>query len=689
MVMKINMPPVKYDIVRLSGGMDLVTPTLSLAPGFARDSINFEQNQQGGYSRVQGYERVDGRPSPSDATFGVLQVAFTGTIVVGNTITGGTSGATGVVFYVDVPGGIVAYTKATGSFQVAETLLVAAVPQATVVELGAPTTSALFSAQMQNLAADVYRADITVVPGSGPVRGITYLNGVLYAFRNNAGGTAVDIYRSSATGWTAVPLGSQISFVNGNNGGAEPIDGVTINGQTSGATAVLRRTATQSGAWSGTAAGRFIVSNVTGVWQNGENIRVGVTVIAVSASTMAAIALLPGGRFEFDQFNFANSSGTRAMRAYGADGVNKGFEFDGTTLAPITTGMPVDMPTHVAVHKNHVFFSFGPSAQHSGINAPFTWTAVSGAAELLVKGTVTNFQVQAGAQDTGAMLITSRNSTAVLYGTSSSDWNLVTYEDSTGALAYTTQNIGNTYMLDDRGVLSLGNTLAYGNFDSASITQQIQPWLEQRQSSVLASSVSRRKTQYRLYFGDGSALHMTFKKGKLVGAMPIQTPNIFNVTCEGEDGSGLQVIYVGATNGFVYQIDAGTSFDGESIGATLPLVFNSIGSPRTLKRFRKAALEVTGIGYGEFSFSYALGYNVTTIGQPGLVDHMLPLSPTFWDSFVWDAFVWDGINLAPEECEVDGTAENIACIIASDSDYFESFTINSIVIHYSPRRGMR
>jgi len=683
-----NMPPVRHDTVRLTGGMDLVTPTLSLPPGFARDSVNFEANQQGGYSRVQGYERFDGRPSPSDASFGVVQVAFTGAIAPGDVITGVTSLATAVVFYVDVPTGVVAYTKETGTFIVGETLTVAAVPQATVTALGAPTTSALFTAMMQNFAADVYRADITMVPGSGPVRGVTYLNGQMYAFRNNLGGTAVGIYRSSAGGWVNVPLGSQIAFTAGL---IEPQEGNVINGATSGATAVIRRVATQSGAWGTTAAGRFIVDTVVGFWANGEVIRLGATPIATAAvvGAFSTITLLPGGRFEFDQFNFTGSNGQRVLRAYGADGVNRGFEFDGTTVAPIITGMPTDTPTHVAVHKNHVFFSFGPSVQHSGINAPFAWTAISGAGELLVKGPVTNFQVQAGAQETGAMLITSRNATAVLYGTSSADWNLVTYEDSTGALAYTTQNIGNTLMLDDRGVLSLANTLAYGNFSSASITQPIQPWLEQRQSGVLCSSVTRRKTQYRLYFNDGSGLHMTFKGGKLIGAMPIQMPHIFNVACEGEDGNGLQVIFVGATNGYVYQVDAGTSFDGENIGATLPLVFNAIGSPRILKRYRKAALEVTGSGYAEFSFSYTLGYNVTTIGQPGFSDHVLPLTASFWDQFVWDQFVWDGINLAPEECELDGTAENIACIIASDSDLYESFTINSIVIHYTPRRGMR
>ena len=69
-----KMPPTQYDIIQLRGGLDLVTPTLSLPSGVARDAVNYEVSITGGYSRIAGYERFDGRPNPSDATYTLLTV---------------------------------------------------------------------------------------------------------------------------------------------------------------------------------------------------------------------------------------------------------------------------------------------------------------------------------------------------------------------------------------------------------------------------------------------------------------------------------------------------------------------------------------------------------------------------------------------------------------------------------------
>ena len=49
-----GMAPVKYDLIRMNGGLDLVTPTLSLPPGVARDALNFEASITGGYTRIAG-----------------------------------------------------------------------------------------------------------------------------------------------------------------------------------------------------------------------------------------------------------------------------------------------------------------------------------------------------------------------------------------------------------------------------------------------------------------------------------------------------------------------------------------------------------------------------------------------------------------------------------------------------------
>lgn len=59
------------------GGLDLTTPSLRLHSGALRDVLNFEVAQFGGYSRVEGYERYDGRFSPSLASYTIVQITPT------------------------------------------------------------------------------------------------------------------------------------------------------------------------------------------------------------------------------------------------------------------------------------------------------------------------------------------------------------------------------------------------------------------------------------------------------------------------------------------------------------------------------------------------------------------------------------------------------------------------------------
>jgi hypothetical protein len=51
------------------------------------------------------------------------------------------------------------------------------------------------------------------------------------------------------------------------------------------------------------------------------------------------------------------------------------------------------------------------------------------------------------------LAIFSTNSTHILYGNSSADWNLVAHSTDTGAKAYSAQTVGLTYFLDDRGAV--------------------------------------------------------------------------------------------------------------------------------------------------------------------------------------------------------------------------------------------
>jgi len=97
-----------------------------------------------------------------------------------------------------------------------------------------------------------------------------------------------------------------------------------------------------------------------------------------------------------------------------------------------------------------------------------------------------------------------------------------------------------------------------------------------------------------------------------------------------------------------------------------------------------------GDHYAAISFGYNLGYNSLEIDQPATVNYSSSFQAApAWDVFIWDSFVWDGVILAPTEVDVVGTAENIQSTVSSTTDYMYPFTVNSVIYHYSPRRGLR
>jgi hypothetical protein len=677
---------VQHDFIRLDGGFDLLTPTLSLKPGALRDTLNYECSVTGGYTRIPGYERADGRPAPSDATFTTIDVSALGALIVGNTINGQTSGATGVVIAIDTLR--VAFTKATGTFQVGENVRIGAVVIGTATAVPGILTDARTVAMYNNLAADVYRADIAAVPGSGPVRGVAYYGGNLYAWRDNAGSTALVMFKATTGGWATVNLGLRVAFTAGQAAGIAVGD--TVTGFTSGASGVVVAVVVQSGAFAtNNAAGFLVFNSITGTFQAAESLRVGGTNRATCSGAQTATTLLPGGRVTTDQGSFGGASNARA-KLYGADGVNKGFEFDGTAYVPITTGMTADTPDRVKVHQRHLFFAFDSSVQHSGLGTPYVWSVLFGAGELALDDVITDWVEQPGAQTTGALVIYCRNSTMVLYGTSSADWNLARYQQETGGIAYTAQVVGSAYVLDDRGVIELSTTQAYGNFADATLTANIRPWLQTRRNRAVGSAVNREKNQYRLFFSDGSGLYVTIVNGKMKGAMPVAFPHPASCATNGETPDGAETNFFGGTNGFVYRLDAGTSFDGDSISATALLNFATQGDSRMRKRYRKGSIEIQGSSYAEIQVGYSLSYADSTVVDQGTAGtYSNNFSAPYWDSFIWDAFTWDGLTLSPSEIEISGTAENIALRIDSNGDFFEPFTLNSLILHYTPRRGIR
>ena len=128
--MPLKTPPVNYELIRLMGGLDQVTPTLSLPPGVARRAANFECSINGGYTRIAGYERYDGRPSPSAAVYNLLTCSLTAPVSVGDSLLGSNSAATAKV--IAISGSNIVITREVGAFVAGEQISVGGSPKGTI-----------------------------------------------------------------------------------------------------------------------------------------------------------------------------------------------------------------------------------------------------------------------------------------------------------------------------------------------------------------------------------------------------------------------------------------------------------------------------------------------------------------------------------------------------------------------------
>lgn len=678
------------DVVPLQGGVDQVTTPILVQPGKLLSASNYEPDIFGGYARMKGIERFDGRQSPTDAPYYVMDANITGTLVVGDTVTGNTSAATGKVIYIDLtttPDTVVV-TRVTGTFGVEDILVgVSTVGSITAtIYQGASSTAehSLYKA----LTAAEYRTDISAVPGEGAVRGVWEYKNDIYAFRNNVGSTECRMYKATTGGWTQITFGKELQF---DAAVGEISEGQTVTGLSSGATGVVQRALLRTGTWTSAGVGALFFDTITGTFTDNEAVQVGGVTKVTANGASTTVTLAPNGKFDFDNYNFFASADK--LRMYFADGQNYCHEFDGTRIVPIRTGLADDKPKFVKGHRSHLFIGIQSSLQYSGIGNPYSWTALTGAAELGLGDTITGIKPQRGDATTGSLLATTENKTYILYGTSSADFKLVLYSDNTGAYPYTIQNIAHAYYLDSKGITQLMASQNFGDFQAGIMSQAVQPTMDEKRNLAAASCTVRSKNQYRVFYSDGTGMIMQIlptDSGNIVagGLMPFDYSPItnMNTVVSYVSDTGQERIFAGGANGYVYELDKGTSLDGSDIDAHILLTFNYMKSPYIRKRYRRIVIQFRASGTIDVDIGYDLAY--------GRVEHGIPNSTNvvgggFWDSFTWDNFTWDAAYLQEFNVDTPGVGENISVLIKGNSNQDDTFTIHTVITNYSIGRMQR
>ncbi|WP_395451196.1 hypothetical protein ACHMW7_16220 [Aminobacter sp. UC22_36] len=541
------------------------------------------------------------------------------------------------------------------------------------------------------------------------MRGVWVFDSHVYAFRDSIAG-AGKMYRDSSAGWEEMAFGYVIDFTAGTT---EFVQGEVLVGGTSTATATIDRVVLSSGAWNGTAVGYLVISNVAGTFTTET-----ITSDSGSASGTPAVAitLSTGGKYDFTVHNFYGAARQPAM--YFTNGQGYGYEWTGEALSPIRTGTQAglleetinvlerdgdriltrggdvvimraqfDRPVYVSHYKNHLFLSFSSgSVLFSSLGEPLQYMTTTGAGEFSFGELVTGLLAAAST----SLVIFGAGRIEYIAGNDSSDFQMLPITDGSGAQPGSIQMMDRPVYLDDGGVRDLGSTAAYGDWRTGTLTQMIEPLLKKKRDTgvrVAASMRVKSKDQYRLFFDDGTGVTIYIGR-KVPEPMPFNLPIDVFCACSGEVSNGAgDRIFVGGTDGYVYELDRGLSFDGAAVKAYIRFPFNSIGSPTQRKVFKKATFDVSCQDDIEVGVSFDVDY---ARGQGGTqVDHDVTAGAEMVTSDYFENIDWTQAVQGVLEAHIDGLGQNIAVTLITDDDDKHPHTFPSGTFNYALRGLVR
>lgn len=561
------------------------------APGSARLLKNFEPSTDGGYKRIEGYDKYSSLFVPA---FGEPLVQGSGqtgtTLVIANIYTAPSEGST-----FTIAGVAGTYTVDVGGVSFSSTH-----KQATLT-----LTAALASSP-----AD--KAAVTFTSHIGTIKGVVAFNETVLSYRN------ADIYLT--TGATHIKIGKPTYGTVLVAGGSQT--GTTLN-----------------------------VDGLTGLPQIGDTFSIaGVekvyTVLAVPTVTAGAAALSifpalassPADNAALTMLSCDRSGGSNLRvtkyrvagvdKVAGVDGFNTPFIWNGTAFTEITNA-PNDVigASFITYHKNQMFFAKGEVLTFT---APYTdsdFSAANGSGVIAIGGNITGIIAFRE-----ALIIFTDKTISQLVGNTLQDFVLQPVTTKVGCVAPDTiQEIGgDVIFLGPEGLRLFSATDRVGDFNLGVVSKPIQNEMTAliASSSSFASVVIKQKSQYRIFGYNATGLATANSKGVL-GTQTVgdnnstmswaETLGIKAFVADSDYENQTETIVFAHDDGFIYEMENGNSFDGTNIVASFATPFVSINDPRIRKTFYKLFLYTDPQGGVTTSVNLKLDFDTQGSIQPDTI----------------------------------------------------------------------
>jgi len=530
------------------------------APGSARLLKNFEPSVDGGYKRIEGFDKYSSSFVPAYGEPLVHGSAQTGTtLIIAN------------IYTTPVAGGTLTIAGVTGTYTIAS--------GGVSYDSTNKRATLTLTASLASSPAD--KAAVTFTSHTGVIKGVAVWEDSVLAYRNN------DIYESTGTGWSKINVPSYGTvLVNGagQSGSSLVVDGLSDTPK---------------------AGDTFTVAGVEKVYTVTTD-----ATVSGGGATLAinpALASTPADNAAITWKSTNYSSGIK-LRTYkyrinatekivGVNSFGYPFIWDQNEFKFVDGSTDLFGAEFVVFHKNQMFFTKG---EQIIFTAPYSDTDLNVANGAGV--------INVGAQITGLvvfreiLIIFTERSINQLTGNTLADFNLLPITRNVGCVATDTiQEIGGDIMfLGPEGLRLLSATDKIGDLNIGVVSKQIQDEMTSliQSSSSFASVVIKQKSQYRL-LGYNATATASSTKGVLGTQMTgdntsaIAWAELSGVRAYVADGNykdQTETIVFAHDDGYVYQMESGNSFDGSNILASFATPYVPINDPRVRKTFYKMFL---------------------------------------------------------------------------------------------------
>lgn len=626
------------------------------APGSARLLKNFEPSVDGGYQRIEGYDKYSSTIVPSYGEPLVQGSGQTGnTLVIAN------------IFKAPVVGDTFTIAGVTGTYTIATG----------GVSYNNVQKSATLTLTTSLASSPADKAAITFNVNRGLINGIAAWEDAVIVQRNG------DIYSTTGSGYTKINKPSYGTVLV--NGGSQTGSTLAVDGLT--ATPQIGDTFSVAGIEK-----VYTVMSVPTVTSGAANISIHPS-LASSPADNAAITWRSTSRSDAAHLRFAKYRLATTEKIIGVDGVNKPFIWDGFTFTTVSN-IPNEMigAEYVVFHKNQMFFAKGDLLVFT---APYTdsdFSAANGAGSINVGGQITGLIIFRE-----ALIIFTEKTISQLTGNTLQDFVLQPITRNVGCVAPDTiQEIGGDVMfLGPEGLRLLSATDRVGDFNLGVVSKPIQAEMTSliSSSSSFASCVIKQKSQYRI-FGYGPNITSANTKGvlgtQIVGndTSMMSWAELIGIKAYVADSDykdQTETIVFAHDDGYVYQMESGNSFDGANIKASFATPFVPIQDPRLRKTFYKMVLYADP--QGGVSFSVNLKFDFDTFGsiQPDTINLSNDTGIVgFYGSSnaKYGTIVYGGKLVKQFETQVVGSGFSVSLQFVSDSQD-PPFSLDAATLEYA------